>query len=160
MADNVPITPGTGTTIATDDVAGVQFQMIKVVDATADGTNRLVVTPDGAAVTDPRRGITYLFAAVNATASGDNTIVAASATNRIKVINMVLVADGAVAITWKSGAATALSGAMSLAANGGIAVAGQGPNSWLLQTAVNQALVLNLGAAVGVRGHIAYFLEP
>lgn len=36
MADNVDVTPGTGATIATDDVSGVQFQKIKI-DGGADG---------------------------------------------------------------------------------------------------------------------------
>ncbi|MGL6210811.1 MAG: hypothetical protein ACRC14_13390 [Paracoccaceae bacterium] len=30
MADNVPVTPGTGALIATDDVGGVQFQLVKL----------------------------------------------------------------------------------------------------------------------------------
>ena len=38
MADNVPITAGSGTSIATDDCAGVQFQRIKLVDGTLDST--------------------------------------------------------------------------------------------------------------------------
>lgn len=36
MADGVPVTPGVGTTIATDDVAGVQYQVVKL-DVGADG---------------------------------------------------------------------------------------------------------------------------
>lgn len=36
MADNVPVTAGSGTDIATDDVAGVHFQRVKLVDGTAD----------------------------------------------------------------------------------------------------------------------------
>jgi hypothetical protein len=38
MADNVQITPGSGTTIATDDVAGVNYQQVKLVDGTLDST--------------------------------------------------------------------------------------------------------------------------
>lgn len=53
MADNVAITAGAGTTIATDDVAGVQFQRVKLVDGTldssavipGDATDGLVVNP-------------------------------------------------------------------------------------------------------------------
>lgn len=36
MADNVAITAGAGTSVATDDVAGIHFQRIKLVDGTAD----------------------------------------------------------------------------------------------------------------------------
>jgi len=38
MADNVSITSGGSTVIATDDVGGVHYQRIKVIDGTADGT--------------------------------------------------------------------------------------------------------------------------
>jgi len=38
MADNLTITPGTGASIATDDVSNVHFQRIKLVDGTLDST--------------------------------------------------------------------------------------------------------------------------
>lgn len=38
MADNIAITAGSGTTIATDDVSGVQYQKVKLVDGTADSS--------------------------------------------------------------------------------------------------------------------------
>ncbi len=36
MADNVAITAGSGTSVATDDVAGIHFQRVKLVDGAAD----------------------------------------------------------------------------------------------------------------------------
>lgn len=104
------------------------------------------------------QGKTLKFAVVDAALSGDNTIVAAVASNKIKVVSYVLVASSAVSVRLKSGAATNLSGAMSLAASGGVSAVGQ-PSSHLLETAVNTALVLNLSAAVQVSGHISYFEE-
>lgn len=98
------------------------------------------------------------FASISAATSGDNTVVAAVTGSRIKVVSYVLVAAGLVTVKWKSGAATDLSGAMSLAANGGVAIPGQ-PSSHIAQTAAGQALVLNLSAAVQVSGHVAYFEE-
>jgi hypothetical protein len=38
MADNVDYTPGSGATIATDDVGGVHFQRVKLVDGTLDSS--------------------------------------------------------------------------------------------------------------------------
>lgn len=38
MADNVSVTAGTGTVIATDDVGGIQYQRVKLVDGTADSS--------------------------------------------------------------------------------------------------------------------------
>lgn len=101
---------------------------------------------------------TLLFAPIDVAASGDNTIVALDASNKIKVSDYSIVCDAAVTVRWKSGASTNLSGAMSFAANGGI-MAAAGAGRWLFETAVNQALVLNLGAGVGARGHVTYFKE-
>lgn len=109
---------------------------------------------------DQRRGLTLTFASIDVASSGDNTLVAADGTKKIKVLSYVIVADAAVTARWKSGAATNLSGAMSLAANGTLVAPASAPAAghWL-ETAVNQALVLNLGGAVGVRGHLSYVLE-
>lgn len=41
MADGVAITAGSGTTIATDDVGGVHYQRVKLVDGTLDGTGAI-----------------------------------------------------------------------------------------------------------------------
>lgn len=109
--------------------------------------------------TDLRRGLAISFASIDTATSGDNTIVTADATQRVKVLSYVFVADGTVAVRWKSGALTNLSGAMALVVNTGVASPIGTPSSWLMETAVNEALVLNLGAAIGVRGHISYFLE-
>lgn len=46
MTDNVAITPGTGATIATDDVGGVQFQRVKL-DIGGDGATSPVVAGNG-----------------------------------------------------------------------------------------------------------------
>lgn len=53
MADNIAITSGSGTSVATDDVGGAHYQKIKLYDATADSsaaipgdaTNGLYVNP-------------------------------------------------------------------------------------------------------------------
>jgi hypothetical protein len=38
MTDNVPISAGLGTTVATDDVSGVHYQRVKLVSGTLDST--------------------------------------------------------------------------------------------------------------------------
>jgi type 1 fimbria pilin len=100
------------------------------------------------------------FASIDTTTSGDNTIVTAVPGRKIRLINYTAIATGAVAIRWKSGASTNLSGAMSLAANGGAAPSGSGQSPagfiGLLETNSGDALVLNLGAAVQVSGHLTY----
>jgi hypothetical protein len=47
MADNVSITPGTGATIATDDIGGSHFQRVKLVDGTLDSEVAIKATPNG-----------------------------------------------------------------------------------------------------------------
>lgn len=108
---------------------------------------------------DHRRAQTILFAPISAASSGANAIVVASAGNKIKVLSYTIVASAAVTVKWQS-ASTDLSGAMSIGASGGIATPiGSPGQGWLLETAVGEALNLNLGSAVGVRGHLSYFLE-
>jgi hypothetical protein len=109
---------------------------------------------------DLRRGQTLQFASISASSSGDNTVVSADATRRIRVLSYVVVSAGTVNVAWKSGAGTSLSGAMPLVANTGVASPiGTPSGGWLLETATNQALVLNLSAAIAVTGHLSYFLE-
>jgi len=51
MVDNVAITAGSGTTVATDDVGGVHYQVIKIADGRLDSSTPLaVVTEDVASV--------------------------------------------------------------------------------------------------------------
>ncbi|WP_119305215.1 hypothetical protein [Dongia deserti] len=52
-ADNTSITPGSGASVATDDVSNVHYQKFKLVDGTADSTTPAIVTGDGALRTAP-----------------------------------------------------------------------------------------------------------
>jgi hypothetical protein len=99
------------------------------------------------------------FAPVNTSTSGATQLVAAQGAGlSIYVVSYVLVATSAVTVQFQSHN-TNLTGAMSLAANGGLVVLGR-PTSHLLATAQNQELNLNLGGAVQVSGHISYFVQP
>lgn len=98
---------------------------------------------------------------IDAASSGDNTLVAADTNRRIRVTQYTLIASAAVSVKWKSGS-TDLSGAMALPANGGISATspndGDGRPAALIETAANEALVLNLSGAVQVSGHLTYDL--
>ena len=39
MAENLTVTPGSGATVAADDISGVKYQQTKLVDGTADSTD-------------------------------------------------------------------------------------------------------------------------
>lgn len=101
------------------------------------------------------------YAVVNASASGSNTVVAAVANKRIRVLSYVVIAAGDVTATWQS-ASNALSGPMALAANGGAAPsAGQAVPAGLIgqfETNHGEALNMNLSAAVAVGGHLTYLV--
>lgn len=92
-------------------------------------------------------------AVINESTAASNEIVAAVAGKRIIVLNYVLMAGGTVDVTWQS-AATALSGAMPLVANAGIATTDA--ENGLLETAVGEALNLLSSAAIQVSGHLTY----
>lgn len=95
------------------------------------------------------------YAAVAVASSGDNTIVAAVSGKKIRVISYMLNAAAAVDAKWKSGASTDKTGLLYMAAAGYGAIGDYNPSGWF-ETAVGQALVLNLSAAVAVGGHISY----
>ena len=106
-----------------------------------------------------------MYASIDTAVSGDNTIVAANTANRIYVVSYVLSGLGtAISVRWKSGASTNLSGLIPLAGTSSITPGYVGlvssPETPLMKTAVNNALVLNLSAAVQVSGHLSYILAP
>jgi hypothetical protein len=95
------------------------------------------------------------FAVINASTSGNNTLVAAVVSKKIRVTNIVLVAAGAVTATIQSGAGgTAIGGPVALAANGGFAP-GYSPVGHF-ESAAGVLLNLNLSAAVQCGGWLTY----
>jgi len=101
---------------------------------------------------------TPVFVSISAASSGDNTLVAAAgASNKIRVLSYTLIATGAVAVAFESGASgTALTGDMSIAATGGITCAFSPVGHF--ETAANTLLNLELSAAVQVSGHLTYIV--
>lgn len=96
---------------------------------------------------------TVKFAAISASTSGDNTLVAAVTGKKIRVLNYVLVVASSVIARFESSAGgTALSGQMTLAAGVASAYAPTG----VLETAEGELLNLELGGAVQVSGHLSY----
>lgn len=149
-----------GLNIQKFSVSGEAYALTAATANTLATARYIQVNSNGDVSSDLTRQQPLLFAAINVSASGDNTIVAADATRRIKVVSYAFVCSSTVNVTWKSGAGTNLSGAMAFIANTGIAPGTSSPSQGpILQTAVNQALVLNLSGAVQVSGHMSYFLE-
>jgi len=95
---------------------------------------------------------TVLYATINATTSGDTQIVGAVSGKRIRVIAYAVVASATVSIKFRSGT-TDITGSMRVVEGGGIAHAYDGG---LFQTAVGQALNINLSANATVGGYVVY----
>lgn len=107
------------------------------------------------AIMNGTTALTPKFAIIDAATSGDNTIIAAVASKKIRVLACFMVASAAVTTRFESGAAgTALTGQMNLAANGGF-VLPFNPAGWF-ETASNTLLNLELSGATSVDGSIVY----
>ena len=132
------------------------------IDATA-GDNLKVsveeIDPNAILNTDLKLGKTVKFASVSVSSSGDNTVIAGVTGLKIKLLSVVLIANGTVNVKWRSNT-TDLSGPMPLIANSGFVLpASSAAQGNYLQTATGQSLNLNLSAAVAVSGHISYYEE-
>ncbi len=101
---------------------------------------------------------TKRFAVVNFATAALQPLVAADANNKIKVTAFFLVAAGAVVVTFQSGA-NPITGPMNMIAGTPLSMDTGDEFGHLFETALNQALNLNMGAAVQVSGFIAYVLE-
>jgi hypothetical protein len=157
MSDQVPITPGVGVQIATDDIAGVQYQRMKLI-AGIDGTN------DGdIAKTNPlpsRMGVSltrdFLVATINVSASGANALIVASGVKVIRVLGWAFKVGGAVTVGfYDSATAGYLVPAMPYANNG---------DGWVMDiigqpylvTPPGGNLAIVLSAAIPVTGLMFY----
>jgi len=142
-----------------------QLQIKSIIDAVVDVEVDLVANP-GTDIGDItarlatdyiKNGTTNLtpkFAKIDASTVGDNSIVAAVAGKKIRVLSYQAVVSAATTFRFEDGAGgTGLTGVMSFGANGGITV----PFSLVghFETSVNTALSLELSAD-GADGHLTY----
>jgi hypothetical protein len=118
----------------------------------------------GKASVGDNSGIAYLgtteatvkYAAIAASSSGNNTIVAAVASKKIRVLAYNFMGNGAVNAKWQSGASgTDLTGLKYIAAAGGGICAPYNKDGWF-ETGSNTLLNLNLSGAVAVGGELTY----
>lgn len=115
---------------------------------------RVVAAQDSAAMQSGNDQVTPKFAVIAASSSGDNTLVSAVASKKIRVLSYVLVANAAVNAKFQSATGGDISGLLYCAANTG-ASSGFSPVGHF-QTAANEDLQLNLSGAVAVGGHLTY----
>lgn len=99
--------------------------------------------------------LTILSVPINASASGNTTIVAAVPGKAIYIISMEFLCAGAVTVEWQSGAGGAVISKGQAFPLGGGKVLPFNPGSWG-STAINTVLNINLSAAVQVSGSVQY----
>ncbi len=112
-------------------------------------SKRLYVTGGDASALTP------LFAVINATTIGDNTLITGISGKQIRVLNGLLIGAGAVNLYFRDGTAgTAITGTINIAANGGFQI----PYSPIgnFQTSSSNALVVNLSSGVAIGGWLTY----
>lgn len=100
------------------------------------------------------RAATLLTAKIDFSGTGDNTIIAAVASNRILIHRIWFVASVASNVTFKDGASISLSGAVPMAANGGLTFDLSG-EPWFVTT-VGNAFIINSSAGSQVSGIVYY----
>jgi len=110
--------------------------------------------PQTRCIGDAGTSIPVKYAAISAASSGDNTLVAAVTAKKILVLNTQIICADIVSVTFKSGASTSLTGAMSFAAKGGMVLPFVASGHFV--TAAGEALVMGLSSAVQVSGSLAY----
>ncbi len=102
------------------------------------------------------------FANIAVASSGDNTIISAVASNKLRVVAAFMIAAGDVNAYFVDGANTAICGdgtnGMDLTSNSGF-VLPFNPAGWF-ETASNQTLDLNLSGAIRVAGCLTYIQIP
>jgi hypothetical protein len=126
--------------------------------ALAAGTNTIGLVRNKEAtgtIDDAGTDRTVKYVIIDAASSGDNTLLAAVASRKIRVLSAFIVSAGSVNVRFESGAAgTALTGQMNLVANTGF-VLPYNPHGWF-ETAVNTLLNLELSGAISVDGSLTY----
>lgn len=123
---------------------------------TASISGAVTVQQDVSTLRDAsNNALTPKYAVLDVGASGNNTLIAAVASKKIRVLAAFLIAAGTVNVRFQSGAGgTALTGQVNLVANAGF-VLPFNPVGWF-ETAVNTLLNLELSAAVSVDGSLVY----
>ncbi len=166
MADNTK--PSLDPLIAADQLASGEYaQIVKVMDGTADSTNRWIVDSNGAArvsiigtvVTGSNLTVKRAFANISA-ATTDGVVVAAVAGKAIRVIGLAFGCAGtATAVTFNTkpaGAGTAISATFNLGANGGwMFPRTQDSDGWLL-TNTGEGLSATTGAGSTTAVQVLY----
>ena len=102
--------------------------------------------------------LTVKHARINATADGNNTVIAAVAAHKLLVLGFAFTVTAAGTVTFQDGVPTVYA-SFPLAANGGISYAGS-LEAPAFEVATGQPLVVNNPATVDTLGFVTYVELP
>ena len=112
MADNVGYTPGTGATVAADDIGGILFQRVKIAEG-ADGTGTDVSASNPLPTSVPGAASAVIMSLTTAATGANYTAFSSQTCNSLDIVN-----TSSVAIEYRRGATgssmTILSGSSRL----------------------------------------------
>lgn len=154
-AETLDFDTGGGTALQT--VIGIALPASggPVAGGTTTNPIRVSASSETTTVYDGSTALTPKFAKIAAASSGDNTLVAAVTSKKIRVLAYNFIANGTVNAKFQSGASgTDLTGLKYCVANMGIC-ANYNPVGWF-ETASNTLLNLNLSGATAVGGELVY----
>ena len=142
-----------GLSAGTNNIGDVDVLTQPARAATTDTITAKLATD---AIQNGTTALTPKFAKISASSSGNNTVVAAVTSKKIRVLGWNLVGNGAVNAKWQDGAGgTDLTGLYYVAAAGGGICVPFNPVGWF-ETSSNTLLNLNLSGAVAVGGSLCY----
>lgn len=184
MADNKLVDNGTGTdyTVASDEIGGVDYQRVKLVDGTADstaaipgdatngldvdvtriqaGTNLIGKVAAGNTTDVVYNGTTALtpkYAFFSTSSSGEQQVIALVAAKKLRVLAFTITGAGtATGVTFRTGSGgTAISAAYQVVSTLPTIVAPYCPVGWF-ETAAGERLSVNNSAAQSITIHVVY----
>jgi hypothetical protein len=156
MADNTPITPGTGVDIATEEIAGVHHQKIKVEFGATDVATMVEQTAPLPVRFGSPTAANLSSAAINEATSGDRTILAGTGGQTVRLYKAFVQNTGAsdVSVKYRDGTSTDFHPALLLKPGGSYFLDFDG-EPWFVTSSGN-GLVLNLSASIQVSGRFYY----
>lgn len=161
FADDAAFTPGTSKVSAIGFIAdetatdSVDEGDVGAARMTLDRKQHVAAELESNSMRGAGTALVPKFVIIDCATSGDNTILAAVASKKIRVLSMMLVSAGTTTVRMESGTGgTALTGQMNLTAQTGFALAFSPVGHF--ETASNTLLNLELSAAVSVDGCLTY----
>jgi hypothetical protein len=157
MADNLDVTPGTGSTVACDDVGGVLYQRVRLavgVDGTAADASLAAPLPTSDAGPAWTTSYTYTTSA-DMTSAADLTA-APTGGQKLVITDIVVSSDTAILFSFKEETSGTVIGAIRIAADGVAQITPRG--KWKLATADKKLQGL-ASAAANVYVTVFYYSE-